>query len=57
MVHVMYITMIHGMYITMLPCYLHHGGAGDTEEEGEELGRAARPQRAQGVQAAPPAAG
>ena len=35
----------------------HHDGAGDTEEEGEELGRAARPQRAQGVQASPPAAG
>ena len=45
------------MYITMLPWYVHHDDAGDTEEEGEELGRAARPQRAQGVQAAPPAAG
>ena len=43
--------MIHGVYIE------HHDGAGDTEEEGEELGRAARTQRPQGVQAAPSAAG
>ena len=41
----------------MIHCSSRWHGAGDTEEEGEELGRAARTQRPQGVQAAPPATG